>query len=70
MSLDPDELNIIRPHPCTLPIQICGRMYIIDFLQNLQYLRLTPEKSRNIMRCKSTDDVSGGMRGVAGLSQN
>ncbi|KRK02363.1 uncharacterized protein Dyak_GE22479, isoform B [Drosophila yakuba] len=70
LSSDSEDLNVIRPHPGRLHIQICGRMYVIDFLQKIQYLRSTPEKRRNIMRCKSTDDVPGGKRGVAGLSLN
>ncbi|XP_044313937.1 uncharacterized protein LOC108047975 isoform X2 [Drosophila rhopaloa] len=55
--------------PDRLHLQICGRTYVIDFIQMKQYALSTRDKQRNIMRCKNTDAVQGFSKGVAGLSK-
>ncbi|XP_020816241.1 E3 ubiquitin-protein ligase rnf146 isoform X2 [Drosophila serrata] len=65
-----DDLSEIGPHAGRLHQQICGEMYVIDFLKMKQYPRSSPDRRRNIMRCKSTDAVPGVTKGVAGLSKH
>ncbi|XP_017072462.1 uncharacterized protein LOC108108795 isoform X3 [Drosophila eugracilis] len=60
------DLNNFEPHPSRLDTQICGIMYIIDFIRMKQYPQSNPGKHRNILRCRSTD-VPGGSKGIAGL---
>uniref|UniRef100_A0A6P4F0H9 E3 ubiquitin-protein ligase n=1 Tax=Drosophila rhopaloa TaxID=1041015 RepID=A0A6P4F0H9_DRORH len=40
--------------PDRLHLQICGRTYVIDFIQMKQYALSTRDKQRNIMRCSNT----------------
>ncbi|XP_017127215.1 uncharacterized protein LOC108145984 isoform X2 [Drosophila elegans] len=58
------------PQPGREHLQICGRTYVIDFLQMKQYPRSHPERRRNIQRCKSTDAIHSLAKGVAGLSKH
>ncbi|XP_017000433.2 uncharacterized protein Rnf146 isoform X1 [Drosophila takahashii] len=68
-SSDSEDLDEIEPHPGRLLVQICGVMYAIDFMRMKQYPRSSPEKRRTIVRCKTTDAVPIGVKGVAGLSK-
>lgn len=65
-----DDLSEIDPHAGRLHQQICGDMYVIDFIKMKQYPRSSPNRRRNILRCKRTDAVPGVTKGVAGLSKH
>jgi len=70
LSSESGDLNDTEPHPGRLLIQICGVMYAIDFMQMKQYPHSSPEKRRNILRCKTTDALPDRTKGVAGLSKH
>ncbi|XP_037720269.1 uncharacterized protein LOC119553743 isoform X2 [Drosophila subpulchrella] len=70
LSSNSGDLNDTQPHPGRLLIQICGVMYTIDFMQMKQYPRSSPEKRRNILRCKTTEALPDRTKGVAGLSKH
>ncbi|KPU78812.1 uncharacterized protein Dana_GF10719, isoform C [Drosophila ananassae] len=65
-----ENLADIGPHPGRLHIQICGAIYVIDFLRMTQYPRSDTLRRRNIIRRKTSGSVPGVTKGVAGLSKN
>lgn len=55
--------SLIDYNNCTYKIQICGNMYILDFVNMVQYPQDMPSRRRKICRAKGLP-----VKGVAGIS--